>query len=174
MPRNEKKYMIEQIAKRLKSSSGVFVTSFAGLKAIEMNKLRGRLESVSSSCLIVKNTLAKIALKEADLGELDKLLSDSASFTFAQDDVVKSAKALVDFAKECEKFEIRGGYLSGRLLLKDEIKRIASLPSREVLLAQAIGGISAPISGFVFVLNALLRGFVCALNQIKEKKSSQT
>ncbi len=174
MPREEKKYMAKEISRRLKKSQSIFITGFKGLKATDMDSLREKLEQVTSNYLIVKNSLAKSALKDAKLSELDQLIEGPSSFTLTDsDDPIKAAKILASFAKKHEGFNIKGGYVAGELLLEGEVKRLVSLPSREVLLAQVVGGIGAPISGLVFVLSGLLRGFVRALSQLQEKLASE-
>ncbi len=174
MPREEKKYMAKEISGRLKKSQSVFITNFKSLKATDMDSLREKLEQATSNYLIVKNSLAKKALKDAKLSKLDQLIEGPSSFTLTDsDDPIKAAKILASFAKKYEGFNIKGGYVDGKLLLEKEVKILASLPSREVLLAQVVGGIGAPISGFVFVLSGLLRGFVRALSQLQEKLASE-
>lgn len=170
MPKQEKKYMVEEIANRLKKSQSVFVTDFRGLKAVDVGVLRGKLEGVNSDFFVVKNTLAKIALKDAEMEQLTDLISGSISLVLAEEDPVKPAKFLVDFAKGNEKFTIKGGYVDGQFISIDGVKELALLPSKEILLARVVGGIKAPVSGLVFVLSGVLRGLVCALNQIKDKK----
>ncbi len=170
MPREEKKYMAKEISGRFKESQSIFITGFKGIKATDMDNLRGKLGQVTSNYLIIKNTLAKSALKDAKLLELDQLIEGPSSFTLTDsDDSTKVAKILASFAKKHEGFNIKGGYVDGKLFLEDEVKRLASLPSREVLLAQIVGGIGAPISGLVFVLSGLLGGFVRVLDQIQKK-----
>ena len=173
MPREEKKYMIEEIAERLKKSDNIFVTGFTKLKATDMNILREQLEEVKSDYFIIKNRLAKLALKDAKLENLDDLVDGTTSFALAKEDPVAPAKVLVSFAKEHEGFNIRGGFVAGKLILEAQVKQLATLPPHEVLLAQVVGGIKAPLSGLVFTLSGLLRGLVCALNQIREKKGKE-
>lgn len=172
MAKQEKKYMIEEIARRLKKSQSVFVTDFRGLKAIEVDALRGKLEEADSDFFVVKNTLAKLALKDANLEGLTDLIGGSTSLVLVEDDPVKPAKFLIDFSKAHEKFIIKGGYVVDQLVSSDGVKELALLPSKQVLLAKVVGGINAPVSGLVFVLSGILRGFVCALNQIKDKAES--
>lgn len=172
MAKQEKKYMIEEIAHRLKKSQSVFVTDFKGLKAIEVDALRGKLEEADSDFFVVKNTLAKIALRDANLEGLTDLIGGSTSLVLVEGDPVKPAKFLIDFAKGHEKFIVKGGCVVGQFILSDGVKELALLPSKQVLLAKVVGGINAPVSGLVFVLSGILRGFVCALNQIKDKAAS--
>ncbi|MFH1855738.1 MAG: 50S ribosomal protein L10 [Candidatus Omnitrophota bacterium] len=173
MSRQEKKYMVEEITKKFKESQSLFVTEFKKLQAIDMDELRGKLEETSANHLVVKNTFAKIALKDAGFENLNDIVGEATSFTLVKGEPVATAKVLIDFAKGHEGFAVKGGYVVGRFILADGVRKLALLPSREVLLAQVAGGIKAPISGFVFVLSGLLRGLVCALNQIKEKADSK-
>ena len=170
MPREEKKYMLKEITGRLKKSQNIFIAGFKNLKATDMDSLREKLEQATSSYLIIKNTLAKNALKDAKLQDLSQFIEGPISFTLVDNDnPVQPAKILVAFAKEHKGFSIRGGYVAGEMLLEEEVKKLASLPSREVLLAQVVGGICAPLSGLVYTLSGLLRGFVRVLDQIRQK-----
>jgi large subunit ribosomal protein L10 len=173
MPKEEKKLMVKEIVSRLKKSQNVFVATFTGLKATDVDILRAKLEESQGDYLVVKNTLAKYALKDAKLSELSDLINGLSSFALTEDDPIKPAKVLVSFAKGHEGFKVRGGYIAGQLLLEEEIKKLASLPSREVLLGQVMGGMCSPIYGFAFSLAGLLRGLGCVLNQIKKKIASE-
>ena len=88
-------------------------------------------------------------------------------------DPVAAAKILVDFAKKNDKLEIKAGFVDGKVINVDEVKALAELPPREVLIAKVLGGFNAPISGFVNVLNGNLRGLAVALNAIAEKKAAE-
>ena len=103
---------------------------------------------------------------------MDSFLQGSTAIAISKEDYVAAAKILSDFAKEHEFFQVKSGYIDGKLIDKSEVTRLAKLPSREVLIAQVLGGLNSPITGFATVLNGTLKGLVVALNAIAEKKQN--
>ncbi len=120
--------------------------------------------------IIVKNTLRKIALKENGLSEADKYFEGPTAIVVEADDPVSPAKIVSEFAKKNGKFVIKAGLLDGKVIELDKINALASLPTKEVLIAKMLGSLNAPASNFVGVLTAVTRNFVCVLNAIKEQK----
>src|SRR5699024_4383080 len=121
---------------------------------------------------IYKNSMMRFAAKETGYeGLLEHLVGPSA-IAFSYDDPVNAAKVISEFAKEHQNMEVKAGFVDGQVLSAAGVKELAELPSREVLVAKALSGLNAPISGFVNVLNGNLRGLAIALNQIKEQKEA--
>lgn len=170
MARPEKVAIVDKIREDLEASQGVFITDYRGLKVNEVSELRHRLSELGTEYRVVKNTLTRLAAAELDAENMDELLVGPTAVAFAKEDVVATAKALSDFAKESNILEIRGGLLDGRVLGGDDVKALADLPPREVLLAQVVGGFQAPISGFVSVLQGTLRKLVYAVEAVRAKK----
>lgn len=170
MARPEKVAAVEEIRQHLEESQAVFVTDYRGLTVSEMTQLRRKLREVGAEYKVVKNTLTRLAASEVDVEALDPLLVGPTAVAFAKEDPVGAAKALSEFAKESRILEIRGGLLEGKLLQVDDVQALADLPPREVLLAQVVGGMQAPIAGFVSVLQGTLRNLVYALNAVREQK----
>ena len=171
MPRYEKEVMLSELKGCLKDNSLIFFSAVNGLKVEEMNELRRALETKTNRALIVKNSIAEKALKDAGFnGEVSKYLKDVVLITFGDKEPQDISKAFVDFSKNHEKLSLRGAILDGKVVALEEVKELAKLPSREVLLGKVVGGINAPISGFVLTLSGLLRSFVSVLNQVAEKK----
>lgn len=170
MARPEKVAAVEQIREDIQSSQAVFITDYRGLKVAQMNQLRGKLRDVGTEYKIVKNTLTSLAAEEAEAGDLKSLLVGPTAVAFAKEDAVATAKALSDFAKESRILKIRGALLEGSVIGAEDIQALADLPPREVLLAKVVGGIQAPIAGFVSVLQGTLRQFVYALDAVREQK----
>lgn len=170
MARPEKVAAVEEIRQQLEESQAVFVTDYRGLTVSELTTLRRQLREVGTEYKVVKNTLTRRAAAEIDADALDPLLVGPTAVAFAREDAVATAKALNDFAKESRILEIRGGLLEGKLLTFDDVQALADLPPREVLLGQVVGGIQAPIAGFVSVLQGTLRNLVYALNAVREQK----
>ncbi len=168
--RPEKGLMVEEIRDRIKGSSSMIFTQYSGLDAQTMDRLRSLSRSKESNYMVVKNTLLKRAAEKEKIEDLGIDFKGSTGVLFGSGDAAALAKAFVAFEKEAEAFQVAGGYLDNNPLSKDQVKYLASLPSREELIAKLVGQINAPISNFVGVLSALLRNLVGALNQIKEQK----
>lgn len=172
MPKPEKVAAVAKIREDLASSQAVFVTDYRGLTVSQMTQLRRKLREAGAEYRVVKNTLTRIAAAEADAAALEPLLVGPTAVAFAKQDPVAAAKTLNEFAKETKILEIRGGLMQGKLLSAEDIQALADLPSREVLLAQVLGGMQAPIAGFVSVLQGTIRKLLYALNAVREQKQA--
>lgn len=172
MAKPEKVAAVAQIREDLAASQAVFVTDYRGLTVAQLTKLRRKLREAGTEYRVVKNTLARRAAAEVDASVLESLLVGPSGVAFAKQDPVATAKVLNEFARETKIFEIRGGMLQGKLLTAEGVQALADLPPREVLLAQVVGGMQAPISGFVSVLQGTLRKLVYALDAVREKKAA--
>lgn len=156
----------------LKDSNSVFILKYSGLSSPDMTNLRQALTGINASLFVVKNSVARRALKERGLEELIKSVEGPCGFVFAKDEPVGVCKALCGFAKEHDKLKLEGGFFEERLLNNKEIEAISKLPSREMLRAQAVVTLKAPIRNTVMVLSAILKKFVYCLDQIRQKKGS--
>src|SRR6266516_2134193 len=146
MANAEKVAAVAELTERFKDSTGAVLTEYRGLTVAQLAELRRSLGD-HATFAVVKNTLTKIAVNEAGLGdELSSLLSGPAAIAFVDGDVVEAAKGLRDFAKANPLLVIKGGVLDGRALTADEIKKLADLESREVLLAKLAGAMKANLS----------------------------
>jgi large subunit ribosomal protein L10 len=119
---------------------------------------------------VVKNSILNVVLDQLKIESMKDLVDGGVGVSLSGDDVIATTKVLVNFSKTHEKFQIKGAYIDGKLMGPDKIKEIASLPSREVLLARMVGGMKAPITGFVMVLGGVIRKFVYAIDAVKQKK----
>ncbi|NLB80286.1 MAG: 50S ribosomal protein L10 [Clostridiaceae bacterium] len=164
------KQKVQDIAQTMKESvSGVFI-DYLGLTVEEDTKLRNEFRKNGVTYSVVKNTLTALAVKEVGLDELEPILKGPTSLATHKTDLVAPAKIIANFAKKHKVVEIKTGFIEGQVVSADEILRIALLPSKEELIAKALGGLNAPISGLVNVLNGNIRGLVCALNAIAGKQ----
>ncbi|MCK9478784.1 MAG: 50S ribosomal protein L10 [Firmicutes bacterium] len=168
LQRNKEK--VAHITDRIKSSVAGVLIDYRGLTVEEDTQLRNEFRQSGVEYAVVKNTLTTFAVKEVGLTELEPILNGPTSLATHQTDLVAPAKIIVNFAKKHKVVEIKSGFIEGQVVSADEIKRIATLPSKEELVAKALGGLNAPIAGFVNVLNANIRGLVCALNAIAQKQ----
>lgn len=172
LSRVSKDIIITEIEKELKAKPAFFVAQHGTLSAAALDKLRARLRSTNTRYFVVKNSLGRKALEKADLKPLSEQLNGACGLAFTTGDLAASSKALVDFAKENETFKIQSAYLNGEIVGADQVKVLASLPSKEVLIAKVVGGIQAPISRFVNVLSGTMRKVVTVLDAIAKKKGS--
>ncbi|MBO8158028.1 50S ribosomal protein L10 [Thermosyntropha sp.] len=173
MPKiEEKQKVVKEIEEKLQDATLVVFTDFKGLTVEEMTNLRGKLRMPGVQYKVLKNTMLRFALRNLGHEEVAEQIEGPNAVLFSKDDPAAPAKILYDFIKETKKLEVKGGILQGKPISADKVKNLADLPPREVLVAQVLGTMQAPIQGFVNVLNANITGLVRALDQIKEKKAA--
>src|SRR4249919_2910116 len=153
MARPDKAAAVAELAEEFRSSGGVVLTEYRGLSVKQLQELR-RVLGENASYAVVKNTLTKIAAKEAGVDAFDDLLSGPSAIAFVKGDPVEAAKSLRDFAKAHSPLVIKGGVLDGKPLTADEISKIADLESREVLLGKLAGAMLASLQSAVSLFNA--------------------
>ncbi|MGE5309065.1 MAG: 50S ribosomal protein L10 [Deltaproteobacteria bacterium] len=158
-----------RIKKNIKDSGNFFIIKYSGLSGPELNTLRLSLRDAKSELFVVKNTIARRALKDSGKEDLTKMVDGPCGFVFAAEPVGVS-KVLFNFAKDHNDLKLEGGVLNEGVIDSSQIASLAKLPSREVLLGQAVGAMKSPITGFVMVLKGNLRKLVFALEQIRSKK----
>lgn len=153
MARPDKAAAVAEVVDQFNNAAGAVLTEYRGLTVGEMQQLRRSLGE-NANYAVVKNTLAKIAAKEAGIEGFDDLLVGPTAIAFINGDVVEAAKGLRDFAKANPALVIKGGVLDGALLDANEIAKLADLESREVLLGKLAGAMLASLSQAVYLLNA--------------------
>jgi large subunit ribosomal protein L10 len=170
MKRTEKDRIVAELSEKLQGAKALYYTDFTGLNVKRMTELRRRFRKAGVEYVVIKNTLALRAVNGSGL-VADRLTGPTGVVIGA--DPVAAAKVLSDFAKEHEqKPEVKGGLLDGRRLDIGQVKQLASLPSREQMLAQLAGGLQAPLAGFVGALNGLLFTFAGALEALRVQRES--
>lgn len=172
MLRDDKEAVIAEVAQLLEERETVFVSDYRGLTVASLTELRGKLRESGARVKVVKNTLGGIAADRAGREAIKELLSGPTAVTFCGDDVVAAAKALSEFARTHPQLVVRGGLLQSSLIDANGVKALASMPPREVLVAQVVGTMAAPLTGLVTVLQGTISGFVRALNQVAEKRAA--
>jgi large subunit ribosomal protein L10 len=170
----QKQEMVTALAARLRRSSTLYVTDFTGLDVAKITQLRRRLRQVGGGTdfVVVKNTLARRALADAQVQGLEAHLAGPTGLVLAGADPVAAAKVLADFAKEFEKPAIKVGLVDGKTVTPDLVKRLASLPTKHELLAQLGGALQAPMAGFLGALNGVLMNMVGALEALRTKRAT--
>ncbi|GCD44913.1 50S ribosomal protein L10 [Streptomyces paromomycinus] len=167
MARPDKVAAVEEITEKLRNSNAAVVTAYTGLSVAQLKQLRRSLGD-NAQYRVVKNTLTKIAANEAGI-TLDEHLNGSTAVAFVTGDPVEAAKGLRDFAKENPSLVIKGGVLEGRALSADEIKKLADLESREVLLAKLAGGMKASMAKAAATFQAPLTKMVRTAEALRSK-----
>ncbi|HVD49563.1 MAG TPA: 50S ribosomal protein L10 [Gaiellaceae bacterium] len=166
MLRSEKERVVEQLAERLRATETLMVADYRGLTMPEIDELRTRLLEAGARFTVVKNTLTKLAAEAAGTTEVLELIDGPTAIAFldADGDPAAVAKVLNDTAKTNDVLVIRGGLLEGNVVGDAEIKRLATLPSAEVLRAQLVGAVAGPLTMVVGLFTAPLRDLVGVLD----------
>ncbi|MEQ8842901.1 MAG: 50S ribosomal protein L10 [Acidimicrobiales bacterium] len=174
-PRPEKVAVVDEVKQMLADSDGAMLTEYRGLNVRALAELRSALRDAGGEYKIYKNTLVRLAAREAGL-EIDDLLTGPTAIAFVGEradgsagDVAAVAKALKEFAKTNDALVIKGGVVDDQLLSADDLKALAELPSREVLLAMIAGAFQAPMAKFAGLLAAVPRDFAYGLQALIEK-----
>lgn len=168
----QKQAYVEQLAEKLNGSVAGVVVSYKGISVADDTVLRRKMREAGVEYSVVKNTMLRRAAEKVGLNELDSVLEGSTALAVSAGDHVAAAKILCEYAEKNKSFEIKAGFVEGKVINKAEVEELAKMPPKEVLVAKVLGGLNAPITGFVGVLHANLRGLVCALNAIAEKQSA--
>ncbi len=171
MKRDEKEQLVQVLHEELDKSQAVFVTDYMGLTVERITKLRREIKGVGGSYKVVKNTLLRRATQGTPAKGIERFLVGPTAIAIAKTDAVAVAKALVNFAKDNEKFEIQAGMLGNRTITAADIQELSKMPPREVLLARMLSSMNAPVSNFVGVLSAIISQLVYVLKAIENKKS---
>ena len=171
MNRSGKAVIIEAVKARADKASFAVITDFKGMTVEELTNLRVVLRNAGGEYLVVKNTLARIALTDGTHDAIKDNFHDNCGVAFGFDDPVAVAKALSDFAKQSKLFELRCASLDGKALDAAQIHALAKLPSREQLLGHLLGTMNAVPTNFVSLFANVVRGLLYALKGIEEQKA---
>ncbi len=172
MLKERKMQIVEELTNALSKSPLVLLTDYKGMSVEEITKLRTELYKVNSKYRVVKNTLLKIALKNVkmDFEEMNSALEGTTALLYSEGDSVLALKALYKFIKEHKKPVVKCGIMDNKFITAEQAKEFSKLPPREVLLAQLVGQMQAPIYGLHSVLSGILRKTLYVLNAIKDTK----
>lgn len=167
----EKVKAVEEIRDKFQRAKSVILTDYRGINVADLTELRKKLREQGIEYKVIKNTLTSIALRDFDF-TLDEYLVGPTAAAFSYEDPVAPAKILMEFAKTHKELEIKAGVVEGKAIDKDAVVNLSKLPSKEELLAKAVGSIQSPLYGIVSVLQGPLRGLVYTLQAIQDKKAS--
>lgn len=171
MPSLKNQQELAELQEKVNKSEAMYVVDYQGLTHQQLEEARREFRENDSEIAVAKNTLINIALKEKDIDASDQLQGPTAAL-FAYSDGITAAKILKDFNKKYDLPKIKFGVFEGQVIDADGVMKIANLPSKDVLLAKMLGGLNAPISGFVYVLNANISKLAQVLKAIEEKKQA--
>lgn len=163
MNKSAKEQIVAELHEKLKDVKLAVLADYSGIKVKDITDLRNNLRKAESEFKVVKNNLLSIALKDTEFLPLDDHLKGPKALMMNFGDVVEPTKILVEFAKKNDKLEIEAGVLDGRILSRDQIKALAELPSREVLLGELLSVLVGAQTQLVTVLSAVPRGLVQVL-----------
>ncbi|QAT62683.1 MULTISPECIES: 50S ribosomal protein L10 [Tissierellales] len=170
----KKKEIVEEIKGKINNAKSIVIVNYRGLNVEEITQLRKNCRDSKVDYKVYKNTLMKFAFKDTGYEEFNQYLNGPNGVVFSLEDPVQAAKVTQDFAKDHDNLEIKAGILDGKIIGADDIKALATLPSKEVLISKVLGGFNAPITGFVNVLQGNIRNLVYTLNAIKEEQEKQS
>ena len=170
MPKPEKVEAVNDIKDRFNEADGVLLTEYRGLSVGEMSELRAALRDVDAELKVLKNTLARIAVREVGIEDLVGELTGPTAIAFFKGDPAAAAKALDDAAKRFPVLVVKGGVLDGRVIDAEGAKALASLEPRDVQLSKIAMLMNSPMQQTANVLSALLRDFGSMLAQLTDKK----
>lgn len=171
MARPDKVAAVAELTEAFRGSTAAVLTEYRGLSVAQLKELRRSLAG-NATYSVVKNTLTKIAAREAGFSSFEALLEGPSAIAFVNGDPVEVAKGLRSFGREHPALVVKGGVLDGRPLSADEIRTLADLESREVLLAKLAGGLLAPAQQLATVLAAPAAGFARALGALVAKATA--
>jgi large subunit ribosomal protein L10 len=166
-----KEGLVAAIKEDVKSSSTMLLLDYKGIGVNDDTKFRRELREAGMKYYVAKNTFIKRAANDEGINALDSFLEGTTSVAFGNDPVAL-AKIVAEFAKTNKAIKVKAGLLDGALLPAEQLSNLAKLPSREVLLAQVVGGMQAPLTGFAGALQGLLRNLVYVVDQVREQKSA--
>lgn len=172
MPNSQNQETLGKIKEDIADVSALWVVDYRGLTVKDIQTLRVNVRETEASMKVYKNTLMHIALEELDMPNMDAVLEGPSAFVFTGADPVASAKALKDFAKTNPNLIIKGGMMDGSFVDAAQVEAIASLPSREELIAKLLGTISNPLVKTVRVLNGPMEAFARCVSAIADQKTA--
>lgn len=167
--KNEK---IEELKAQIAKATVAIVTDYRGYTVAEITKMRRELQKENGDYTVAKNTLTKVAIQGTQFEPLAELLKGPSAIAFGFEDQVAPAKVVAKVTKELKKGEVKGAVLDGKVLSANDVKALATLPSKEELYAKMLGCINSPASGIANSVNAVMRGLVIAMDGVRKQKES--
>jgi len=171
MAKPEKVARVEEIKRIFLEHQVIFLTDFSGLTVEEINNLRFKLRDMGAEYRVLKNTLTLLAIAGTDYDSMGGLITGPVAAAFVSGDPMAVAKELIAFSRTSQKLDIKGGFMEGKVLGAADVRSIATLPSREVLLAKVGGSLKSPLYNLHNVLAGPCRKLVYALQAVADARS---
>lgn len=164
---------VEEIKEVISKAKVAIVSDYRGFSVADITNLRRRLQKEDGNYTVVKNTLAKIAIKGTQFEGLEEFLKGPSGIAFGYGDEVAPAKVILKYLKEAKKTnEVKGGVIGGKVITANQVKEISNLPSKNELIAKIMGSVSAPAQGLTNTLNGVARALVIAMEEVRKQKES--
>lgn len=174
LTKTQKTKVVEDLDKEFSGASGLYVTAYQGMTVAKFNNVRAKLKGVDAKYVVVKNTLAKRALKESGIEGLETAFKGPVGVAITKKDIAGAAKVIRDFNKDNDNLlAVRMAYADGTVFSGADAERLADLPSREELLSMLLSGFNAPIAKFAGTLSGILTNFVRTVDAVRIKKEQE-
>ncbi|NLA07102.1 MAG: 50S ribosomal protein L10 [Firmicutes bacterium] len=170
MVKPSKTAAVEELKIKLGEAQGVVLVDYRGLNVGSLTNLRRRLDDAGGEFRVVKNTLTTIAAKDVGLEDLEEYLAGPTAIAFAYEDPAEIARIINDFTREFRELSIKGGVLSGRVIGPDDVRSLANLPPRDIMLGHVAAAFAAPMSGFARALSGIVTNLAYAIDAVKRQK----
>lgn len=172
MTKTEKEQVIAEVTEKIKNADSIFITDFSGLTVDKTTILRNKFRAAGIEYVVVKNTLAKRSFEA--VGGYDGLyesLKYETAIAFGKEDLSAPARIIKEFNKDSEKPKLKAAFIDGEVFGADQLEYLAALPTKEQLIARALGSINAPASNLVGVMSAVIRNLMYGIQQVAEKQN---
>ncbi|HEX6926705.1 MAG TPA: 50S ribosomal protein L10 [Longimicrobiaceae bacterium] len=173
MHREQKAAVVDELQQKLSEANAFYLTDFTGMNVKQMTEFRSRLRKQGVEYVVVKNTLAQRALQQLELTDIARFFTGPTGLVIGREDAVTAAKVLTEFAREFDnKPAIKLGVVERREVPADQVKQLAELPPKEVLLAQLAGGLQAPMARLAGGASNLIAGLARAVDALRAQRES--
>mgnify|MGYP000981219875 FL=1 len=170
---SEKQVIVAELTEKIQGAAGGVLVDYKGITVAEDTALRAEMRKNGVDYAVVKNTLTRFAVKNAGLEELSSVLEGTTSLAVSATDPVAPARVVSEFSKKMngEKFIVKAGFVDGKVISVDEVKALADLPSKEVLLSMLLSAMQGPVRGLAVSLDATISGLARALQAVADQKA---
>jgi large subunit ribosomal protein L10 len=163
MPKPEKVQKVKELAERFKVSKGVMFADYRGLTVKDATELRRALKQADTAFTVSKNTLTKLAVRDAGLEETVPMMEGPTAIAFIKGDAISGAKAILDAGRRFPALVVKGAVIEGRVLGEVEARALATLETKEISVAKVAGMLQAPLARMIYLLQAPLQRIAFAL-----------
>ncbi len=169
-----KKEKVERLVEKLKKAVSFYIVDFTGLNANEMNNLRRRFKNNNFEYFVTKNTILRLASEKLGFEQISEIITGVNAISISYEDPIGPAKIIAGFYKEKNLLSMKLCYIEGQWFSSQDIKKIADLPSKEILLGQLLNLLNSPVNQFVTLMKNILCNFVRVLDEIKGVKEKES